>query len=232
MIKLLGERNYLYQWDLNQRLAVSKKVTEVHFSHKGDEKASVLLPYEKDGERVVDIPNNLLQSAENLIVYVYITNEDESHTEIHYELTVYPRERPASYVYEATEVLSSSQLCERVKKLEENQQGGEVDPEEVKQIVEDYLEENPPAPGANGKDGKDGVNGKDGIDGKDGQNGADGKDGAVVVTDADKITQKASAHGLSSSVSIFCGFSQTVTNIFGSTQTYDYASIRRQEKPL
>lgn len=71
--------------------------------------------------------------------------------------------------------------------------GGTVDPAYVEQLVDEYLAENPPAPGEKGekgdpgekgekgepgepgKDGKDGVDGQPGEPGKD---GADGKDGA------------------------------------------------------
>lgn len=83
--------------------------------------------------------------------------------------------------------------------------------------------------GKDGKDGKDGINGKDGVNGtdgkdgkdgvngKDGKNGADGKDGSHIVSDKDKIIEAASAKGLTSSVSIFCGFEKTV---YGYTQEY------------
>lgn len=46
-----------------------------------------------------------------------------------------------------------------------------ADPEFMREIVTDYLKDNPPPAG---KDGRDGV---DGRDGKDGEKGADGKDG-------------------------------------------------------
>ena len=79
--------------------------------------------------------------------------------------------------------------------------GGTVDPEAVQKIVDAYLAENPPAPGADGKDGADGITptigengnwylgdtdtgkpsrgekGDEGQPGKDGQDGSPGKDG-------------------------------------------------------
>ena len=92
--------------------------------------------------------------------------------------------------------------------------GGEVDPAEVERIVEEYLEENPPAPGADGKDGTDGKDGvspsvsvsditgghrititdangtktvdvMDGVDGNDGKPGADGSPGKDGKNGAD-----------------------------------------------
>lgn len=48
--------------------------------------------------------------------------------------------------------------------------GGEVDPEAIKEAVDEYLLENPPAQGAPGKDGADG---KDGVDGKTPVKGVD-----------------------------------------------------------
>lgn len=85
--------------------------------------------------------------------------------------------------------------------------GGEVDPEAVQQIVEGYLAENPPAPGADGKDGADGITptigengnwylgdtdtgktsrgetGPAGADGADGAPGADGKSAYEYAVD-------------------------------------------------
>lgn len=52
-------------------------------------------------------------------------------------------------------------LQNRVEKLEKYQ-GGTVDPEAIKEAVDDYLEANPPAQGAPGKDGQDGKDGEDG----------------------------------------------------------------------
>ena len=48
--------------------------------------------------------------------------------------------------------------------------GGEVDPEAIKEAVDEYLLENPPAQGEPGKDGSDG---KDGADGKTPVKGVD-----------------------------------------------------------
>lgn len=62
------------------------------------------------------------------------------------------------------------------------------DPALMREVVADYLKDNPPPAG---KDGRDGVDGKDGADGKDGRDGEDGagatgamidKNGELILT--------------------------------------------------
>lgn len=123
MIQINGGRRFLYQWDLNQKLILYDVYDEVHFSHKGDESASVLIPYEKDGKYVVDIPNVYLQSAEPLQVYLYNVAAEESNTVAHCEIRVCPREKPSGYVYTETEVLAWEDLAERIGLVEKTAEG-------------------------------------------------------------------------------------------------------------
>lgn len=127
MLHTTEGRGYLYQWDIDQRLVIEWDCEEVHFAHAGDENANVLKPYEYEGKRVVDVPNYMLQSAMPILVYIYAVNEDESHTIKVYEMKVFPREKPADYVYTETEVLTYEALDKRLKALEENGSMGGAD---------------------------------------------------------------------------------------------------------
>ena len=55
--------------------------------------------------------------------------------------------------------------------------GGAVDPADVERIVDEYLEENPPAPGEKGDTGPQGEKGEQGPEGPAGPQGEAGKDG-------------------------------------------------------
>lgn len=60
------------------------------------------------------------------------------------------------------------------------------DPDFLREIVADYLKENPPKPGKDGRDGKDGIDGQKGADGKDGADGI-GATGAMIDANGELI---------------------------------------------
>lgn len=128
MFKLYGDRESLWQWDLNQKLIVEDATcNEVHFCNGVDECSLVCLVYELDGQRVVDIPNIILQGnpkankfEECFTIYVFThIKEDEScrYTEYREALKVKKRSKPADYIYTETEVLNYRELEAKVEEL-------------------------------------------------------------------------------------------------------------------
>ena len=102
MLKLIGGR--LYQWDLGRQMEVhdpdGMHITEVNFCHPGDDEALVVIP-ERNGDTVtVAIPNVLMQSGEDLMVYECVGDVTVSHV----RKSVVHRERPADYAYTETSV--------------------------------------------------------------------------------------------------------------------------------
>lgn len=133
MIKLVGDRVILYQWDLNQRVILLniKSGIEVHFSDEHNTfegLCPVVVSYEENGIVYADIPNIFLQKKGILKAYVYVKNEDESHTEFHSEFLILPRPKPADYVYTPTEIQSFEKLVKEVK---------DVIPAEIKNALEE-----------------------------------------------------------------------------------------------
>ena len=112
-------REYFWQWDTNQTLTVLRpELTEVHYASP-DGTALVTKTYEKDGQLLSDVPNILLQQSGWLTVWFC----DNDKTVRSQNITVAARQKPASYVYTETEVLTWESLDERITALEESTGG-------------------------------------------------------------------------------------------------------------
>ena len=135
----------LYQWENGRRMQIfpllGMKVNAVHFSNLGDSEALVVEPKEENGMIVADIPNVLLQSGRNLVVYSVNVAQDCCETILESVFSIRPRPRPSDYVYTETEVLSYVSISKRMKALEDG-----LD-EQVASSIEEYLKENPPSGG-------------------------------------------------------------------------------------
>lgn len=197
MFKILDGRTELFQWDINRQIIVSDaSIDAVHYSNRTDNSALVVEVKEKNGLRVADIPNILLQESWDINVYGYCNGY---YTKQAARIKVNPRTKPESYVYTETEVLNYNTVMEKIDRVENN----------IGEAVNDYLIKNPvvvdlsnyytksqvdaaidavevmPGPqgpqgpqGAPGKDGKDGAPGPKGDTGPAGPAGPAGKDGA------------------------------------------------------
>ena len=197
MFKILDGRDELFQWDINRQIIVSDaSIDAVHYSNRTDNSALVVEVKEKNGLRVADIPNILLQESWDINVYGYC---DGYYTKQAARIKVNPRTKPESYVYTETEVLNYNTVMEKIDRVENN----------IGAAVNDYLIKNPvvvdlsdyytksqvdaaidtveltPGPqgpqgpqGEPGRDGQDGAPGPKGDTGPAGPAGPAGKDGA------------------------------------------------------
>ena len=194
MFKILDGRDELFQWDINRQIIVSDaSIDAVHYSNRTDNSALVVEVKEKNGLRVADIPNILLQESWDINVYGYCNGY---YTKQAARIKVNPRTKPESYVYTETEVLNYNTVMEKIDRVENN----------IGAAVNDYLIKNPvvvdlsnyytksqvdaaidaveltPGPqgpqGPQGEPGRDGQNGAPGPQGEPGPVGPAGKDGA------------------------------------------------------
>lgn len=133
----------LYQWEVGRQLQViplrNMTVDSVHFSHDGDSEALVVVPKEKDGMIIADIPNVLLQSGRNIVVYSVNVSPDKIETLCTWVFDVRKRAKPSDYVYTETEVLEYRSLVGRIDQIEKNG----VSDQQIATAVEKYLDENP-----------------------------------------------------------------------------------------
>ena len=194
MFKILDGRDELFQWDINRQIIVSDaSIDAVHYSNRTDDSALVVEVKEKNGLRVADIPNILLQESWDINVYGYCNGY---YTKQAARIKVNPRTKPESYVYTETEVLNYNTVMEKIDRVENN----------IGAAVNDYLIKNPvvvdlsnyytksqvdaaidtveltPGPqgpaGPQGEPGRDGQDGAPGPKGDTGPAGPAGKDGA------------------------------------------------------
>jgi hypothetical protein len=141
LFKIYDGREAFYQWDLDRKLVVEDEtITQVHFCNFISTNALVCETYKEDGLTLVNVPNILLQDNWRIHIFAYDVNYTKHSTE--YE--VIPRSKPSGYVYTETEIKDYADLEERLAALEENT----VPEELVREVVEDYLEENPVEAGA------------------------------------------------------------------------------------
>ena len=113
----LTKNQVLYQWDSNRQVKImlpeGVQADEAHFAHPRDKEALVVRIKNADGMLVADIPNILLQSEQD--IRVWLVSGDR--TILGYNLAVLPRIKPADYVYTETEILRYETLEKRIEEL-------------------------------------------------------------------------------------------------------------------
>lgn len=218
VVKVIGTP--LYQWESGRKVQISPHgrlhVTAVHFSHVGDARALVVDPIEENGMITANVPNVLLQSDSNIVVYVVDVSDDRIETLRECVLGVRKRAKPSDYVYTETEVLNYSSLDKRLKDLEG---------EGLAKAIADYFTENPVQTGATEEEAAQIEQNKQDIaslteeklsadklpevvndalaqakasgefDGQPGANGEDGKDGYTPVKGVDYFDGKDGQNG-------------------------------------
>lgn len=120
----------LTQWDINQILQIknsgitSDNAPKFHFCNKNSSEALVVAPSTIDAANdviEVEIPNELLQQAIPLIVYLYAySDENEYHgmTRATIKIPIRPRPKPSDYVYESNVyIISTAKLKEEFDEM-------------------------------------------------------------------------------------------------------------------
>lgn len=108
IFKIYDGRTNFWQWDTGQKLIVlDENVTEVHFSNRNMEHSKRKQVYtNKEGLRVVNIPDLLLQLPKNLIAYAYVRDENGAGKTVKsVKFAVIQRPIPVDYVCGQDDVL-------------------------------------------------------------------------------------------------------------------------------
>ena len=119
MNKIQIEGRALYQWDTDRHVIIipghGETVHEVHIASAGQAEALVV-PHTTEGSIVTArIPDELLQSAANIMVYIVTATDNGKRTEYYAAFSVTARPKPSDYVYTETEVKTWEELNERLK---------------------------------------------------------------------------------------------------------------------
>lgn len=107
-ITLSNGKSHFYQWDTGQSIQVPEGVPTVHFKMHGEGVAFQAV------DRVVAVPDELLQLENDIILWTYDTN----HTIDVARVPVKGRNKPADYAYTPTEVKTWESLDARIAALE------------------------------------------------------------------------------------------------------------------
>ncbi len=115
MFKIYDGRKEFYQWDLDQRLIVlDPTVKEVHFCNLTGDCALVCEVYDEGEQRIVNVPNVLLQKNYPIRAYAHC----DCATISSQTFNVIPRSKPTDYVYTETEVRRWDEFYKRLDELE------------------------------------------------------------------------------------------------------------------
>lgn len=108
IFKIYDGRTNFWQWDTKQKLIVlDNRITEVRFSNRNMEHSKRRIVYtNKDGIKVCDVPDMLLQLPKNLIAYACIKQDDGSCSTVKaVKFAVARQPIPADYVCEQDAVV-------------------------------------------------------------------------------------------------------------------------------
>lgn len=103
IFKIYDGRTNFWQWDTKQKLIVlDERVTEVRFSNRNMEHSKRRPVYtDKDGVRICNVPDLLLQLPKNLIAYACVKGDDGCCSTIKaVKFAVYQQPIPSDYVCE------------------------------------------------------------------------------------------------------------------------------------
>lgn len=119
IFKIYDGRTNFWQWDTKQKLIVlDDRVTEVRFSNRNMEHSKRRPVYtDKNGVRICNVPDLLLQLPKNLIAYACVKNEDGSCSTIKaVKFAVYQQPIPTDYICEQDAVVED--ILMRIELLE------------------------------------------------------------------------------------------------------------------
>ena len=108
IFKIYDGRTNFWQWDTKQKLIVlDERITEVRFSNRDMEHSKRRPVYtDKDGVRICNVPDLLLQLPKNLIAYACIKNDDGTCSTVKaVKFAVHRQPIPTDYVCEQDAVV-------------------------------------------------------------------------------------------------------------------------------
>ena len=119
IFKIYDGRTNFWQWDTKQKLIVlDERITEVRFSNRDMEHSKRRPVYaDKDGVRICNVPDLLLQLPKNLIAYACIKNDDGTSSTVKaVKFAVNRQPIPTDYVCEQDVVIEG--ILTRLELLE------------------------------------------------------------------------------------------------------------------
>lgn len=119
IFKIYDGRTNFWQWDTKQKLIVlDDRITEVHFSNRDMNHSITKQVYEKDGMKLCNVPDVVLQLPRNLVAYAYA----DCATVRSVKFAVIKRPIPEDYVMDQSEEIEEkfTQIDIKLEALNEN----------------------------------------------------------------------------------------------------------------
>lgn len=110
IFRIYDGRTSFWQWDTRQKLIVlDERITEVRFSNRDMEHSKRRPVYtDKDGKRICNVPDLLLQLPKNLIAYACIKNEDGTSSTVKaVKFAVNRQPIPSDYICEQDSIVEN-----------------------------------------------------------------------------------------------------------------------------
>ena len=114
MLELNDGRSELWQWDTGRTLIVDTDCSQVHFSNKVFGRSIDV----DVSNGVAIIPDILLQTDKDLIVWAFSGTAENGYTKISKTFKVNRRNKPADYVFTPTDQTSLEEIKEKIDYLE------------------------------------------------------------------------------------------------------------------
>ena len=114
MLTLNDGRSELWQWDTGRTLTVDTDCSQVHFSNKVFGRSIDV----NVADGVAIIPDILLQTDKDLIVWAFSGTAENGYTKISKTFKVNRRNKPADYVFTPVEQTTINQLKDDLVRLE------------------------------------------------------------------------------------------------------------------
>lgn len=119
IFKIYDGRTSFWQWDTKQKLIVlDEQITEVHFSNRDMNHSISRDVYEKDGVRMCNVPDVVLQLPRNLVAYAY----NDGATIKSVKFAVVKRPIPEGYVMDQSDDIDEkfTEIDIRLDELDKN----------------------------------------------------------------------------------------------------------------
>lgn len=120
-MKIYGDKQYLYQWDINQKVVVERLAVgdEVHYVMPNEE-VLICSVYESHGLILADIPNIVLQSAGLIKTYEVKRADDGTNINTYRSaIRILERPRPTDYIYTETDTKNFHTLSRQIDAAKE-----------------------------------------------------------------------------------------------------------------
>lgn len=131
-------RSFVYQWDTGRvlKLIDFSQCSIVNFFNPDSDQAYTVKTSIKDGVICVNIPNELLQKEKKIKAYATGIDANGQYVQLDVVIDLIPRQKPADYVYEPTEIMTFESVLADVQQMKTDTQNLKNETAQIKTQTE------------------------------------------------------------------------------------------------